>query len=187
MAKGQDVILAAAASLVRQKPPPPPKDLDPEEAAQWYNITMNMPADWFPPETWHVLVELCRHICQSKYFYDQLKRLKAKKGMLGREDIAVMKQLTVLHMMETKMVTHLSVRLKIAQPAIYDPAQKRAARMGRFDVDRKPWELPRTPDDFEPKESFKTEFAETDDDPNKFGETFGQLDRTFGERGKADN
>jgi hypothetical protein len=177
MAKGQDVILAAAASLVRQKPPPPPKDLSPEEAAQWYNITMNMPADWFPPETWHILVELCRHICQSKYFYDQLKKVTAKRGALGKEDVAVMKQLTILHMMETKMITHLSVRLKIAQPAIYDPAAKRAARMGRFGVDRKPWELPVRDGDFDEKQTFKTEFDETDDDPNKFGESFGSYSR----------
>jgi len=171
--KGEDVILAAAASLVRQKPPPPPKDLSQEEAAQWYNITMNMPADWFPPETWHILVELCRHICQSKYFYDQLQKLMAKKGALGKDDTKVMKDLTIMHLMETKMITHLSVRLKIAQPAIYDPAAKRAAHMGRFGVDRKPWELPATMDDFEPRESFQTEFKETDDDPNKFGENFG--------------
>jgi hypothetical protein len=172
MAKGSDVILAAAAALVRQKPPPPPKDLSPEEAAQWYNITMNMPADWFPPETWHILTELCRHICLSKYFYDQLIKLTQKKGALGKDDTAVMKQLTIMHLMETKMVTHLSVRLKIAQPAIYDPAQKRAAKMGRYDVDRKPWELPANSGDFEPKETFKTNFDETDDDPNKFGENY---------------
>jgi hypothetical protein len=174
MAKGQDVILAAAAALVRQKPPPPPKDLTPEEAAQWYNITMNMPADWFPPETWHLLVELCRHICSSKYYYDALRKVMAKKGALGKDDTKVMRDLSVLHMMETKMITHLSVRLKIAQPAIYDPAAKRAARMGRFGVDRKPWELPVNSTDFDEKQTFKTEFEQPDDDPEKFGANYAR-------------
>lgn len=177
MTKGKDVILAAAAALVRQKPPPPPKDLTIEEAAQWYNITMNLPADWFPPETWHLLTELCRHICSSKYYYDQLKRAMAKKGALGREDTKIMKDLSCLHMMETKMVTHLSVRLKIAQPAIYDPAAKRAARISQFDVDRKPWELPRSSQDFVPSESFQTQFVQPDDDPEKYGQNYAQSNR----------
>jgi hypothetical protein len=171
-------ILAAAASLVRQKPPPPPQELSSEEKKQWYNITMNMPADWFPPETWHVLVELCRHICQSTYFYTQLQKIQARRGALNRDDTKVMKDLTVLHLMETKMITHLSVRLKIAQPAIYDAASKRAARMSRFGVDRKPWELPATETDFEPVQytdaQLRREYnqSEIDNDPEKFGSTF---------------
>jgi hypothetical protein len=41
--------------------PPPPSDLTDEQAEEWKAIVGRLPAEWFPRETWPVLVQFCRH------------------------------------------------------------------------------------------------------------------------------
>jgi hypothetical protein len=54
--------------------PEPPPELTQEEAREWRTIVARMPQDWFPAETWPVLVDLCRLICNSRMVNAELHK-----------------------------------------------------------------------------------------------------------------
>src|SRR4249920_1996014 len=80
------------------QPPAPLEELGPDEAREWRNFTQRMPPDWFPAETWPLLAQLCRHICQARWFGQCLQEVRA--GCLGTipvEALAHIDQLSKLH------------------------------------------------------------------------------------------
>ena len=54
--------------------PKPPLELTQEEAREWETIVGRMPQNWFPAETWPVLVDLCRLICNSRMVNAELHK-----------------------------------------------------------------------------------------------------------------
>jgi hypothetical protein len=58
--------------------PAPPQELTEEERACWISIVNRMPRDYFAPPTWPMLINLCRHIRQSRWFARQLQDYEAQ-------------------------------------------------------------------------------------------------------------
>jgi hypothetical protein len=46
--------------------PEPPAELSEEQAAEWQAMVNRLSADWFPRETWPLLVQYCRHVVSAR-------------------------------------------------------------------------------------------------------------------------
>jgi hypothetical protein len=123
--------------------PEPLEELSDEERAEWRKFTSRMPADWFPPETWAMLAQLCRHICQARWVGQCLQEVRA--GLLDPTDdeaLKVLMKLQSLHDREGRAMTALMVRLRLtSQQRIPDAdvADRARERVKQEHVDEPPW------------------------------------------------
>jgi len=110
----------------------PLEELSQEERIEWCRFTSILPDDWFPPETWPMLAQLCRHICQSRWVGQSLQEVRA--GLLDPTDddaLERIERLQRMHDREGKATVALMVKLRItSQQRIEDDgvAQRRRAR-----------------------------------------------------------
>ena len=123
--------------------PEPLEELSAEERAEWVKFTSRMPIDWFPPETWAMLAQLCRHICQARWVGQCMQEVRA--GLLDVMDddqLDRLCRLQSLHDREGRAITALMVRLRLcSQQRIPDARTADAARERLNDehVDTPPW------------------------------------------------
>jgi len=92
----------------------PLDELSAEERTEWAKFTRRMPPDWFPPETWPMLAQLCRHICQARWVGQCLQEVRA--GLLDPTDedaLNSLMKLQSLHDREGRAMTALLVRLRL--------------------------------------------------------------------------
>jgi hypothetical protein len=119
------------------------EELSAEERTEWRKFTNRMPADWFPPETWPMLAQLCRHICQSRWVGQCLQEVRA--GLLDIMDddgLDRLMKLQSLHDREGRAMTALMVRLRLtSQQRIPDAdvADRARERVKQEHVDTLPW------------------------------------------------
>jgi hypothetical protein len=120
--------------------PDPPKDLTTEEAVEWRVIVQRLPTDWFPPETWPVLIQLCRHIITSRRISAELARVG--RGKYSLRDPSVLKKfqdLSRLQLQYGQSVANLSTKLRITKQSQTD--SRVASNQAHQSVRRhKPWE-----------------------------------------------
>jgi hypothetical protein len=116
-------------------------ELNAEERAEWVKFTTRLPADWFPPETWPMLAQLCRHICQARWFGQTLQEVRA--GLLSPTDddqLDRIERLIRMHDREGKAIVALMVKLRItSQQRIADDG---VARRARAEASQQPEEPP---------------------------------------------
>jgi len=123
--------------------PEPLPELSAEERAEWAKFTAMMPLDWFPPETWPMLAQLCRHICQSRWVGQCLQEVRA--GLLDPTDddaLTALMKLQSLHDREGRAMTALMVRLRLtSQQRIPDAdvADRAREKLKGERVDEAPW------------------------------------------------
>ena len=123
--------------------PAPPQELTQEEAAIWRSIVDRMPPDYFPVPTHAMLVQLSRHIRQSRWFADQLRELEKKLPDADNEQRPqVLQDLMALgraQANESRVIATLSRRLKLTQ--LYDASSINKARRS-FLTETRPWDVP---------------------------------------------
>jgi hypothetical protein len=123
--------------------PEPLEELSQEERVEWVKFTSRMPADWFPPETWPMLAQLCRHICQGRWIGQCLQ--EARAGILDPTDddqLDRLCRLQSLHDREGRAMTAMMVRLRLtSQQRIPDAdvADRAREKVGREAVEVLPW------------------------------------------------
>lgn len=123
--------------------PEPLEELNEEERKEWYKFTNRMPPDWFPPETWPMLAQLCRHICQGRWVGQCLQEVRA--GLLDFTDDDALERLCrlqALHDREGRAMTAMMVRLRLtSQQRIPDAdvADRTRDRVKDEHVDVPPW------------------------------------------------
>lgn len=131
--------------------PEPPEELSAEERAEWVKFTGRMPIDWFPPETWPMLAQLCRHICQARWVGQCLQEVRA--GLLDPTDddaLTNLMKLQSLHDREGRAMTAMMVRLRLtSQQRIPDAdvADRARERIKDEHVEVPPWMSPMGDDD----------------------------------------
>jgi hypothetical protein len=91
--------------------PPVPVELSAEEAVEWELLTSRMPPDWFPPETWPMLAQLCRHICQCRWIGKELQAIR--EGSLKPKELAKADALAKMHEREGRAMSSLMLRLRL--------------------------------------------------------------------------
>jgi hypothetical protein len=121
----------------------PPAELSADERDEWNKFVRRLPADWFPPETWPILAQLCRHICQARWFGESLQEVRA--GLLDPKDedaIDHIERLIRCHDREGKAIVSLMVKLRLtSQQRIEDDgvAERRRQRAAEMQPDLPPW------------------------------------------------
>jgi hypothetical protein len=123
--------------------PDPLDELSPDERAEWNKFVTRMPGDWFPSETWPMLAQLCRHICQGRWVGECLQEVRA--GVLDYTDddaLDRVAKLQAMHDREGRAITALMVRLRLTtQQRIVDEdvARRARERVNAEHVDAPPW------------------------------------------------
>jgi hypothetical protein len=123
--------------------PEPLEELNEEERVEWRKFTSRMPIDWFPPETWPMLAQLCSHICQARWVRQCLQEVRA--GLLDPTDDDALERLCrlqSLHDREGRAITALMVRLRLcSQQRIPDAdvADRARDRVKNEHVEVPPW------------------------------------------------
>jgi hypothetical protein len=124
--------------------PEPLEELSEEERVEWRKFTNRMPPDWFPPETWPMLAQLCRHICQGRWVGQCLQEVRA--GLLDMTDddaIDRLMKLQSLHDREGRAMTAMMVRLRLtSQQRIPDAdvADRTREKVKQEHVEVPPWQ-----------------------------------------------
>ena len=125
--------------------PEPLEELSKEERVEWVKFTSRMPADWFPPETWPMLAQLCRHICQGRWVGQCLQEVRA--GLLDptdKDSLDCLCRLQALHDREGRAMTAMMVRLRLtSQQRIPDAdvADRAREKVKDEHVDTPPWAI----------------------------------------------
>ena len=94
--------------------PEPPGELTEQEADEWRTICNAVPADYFPPATWHIVASLCRHRVIERRLHELIEREASKrKGFDSREFRALCREhraetSAVLSCLRSLRLTHLS-------------------------------------------------------------------------------
>ena len=137
MAKQRGRKSIAELSVVSQMPgerPVAPKELTKEEAEEWRAIVARMPANWFPRESWPILVALCRHIVEARF-------LSGKIGAIADTDdnIRVRRTLLTMRDKENKGICNCSTKLRLTTQSRLQPVS--AARQADGVKSKKPWEF----------------------------------------------
>jgi len=120
--------------------PPPPAELDEEEAEIWHGIVDRMPGDYFASPTFPMLVNLCRHIRQSRLFARQLREYEVQ--LLRAFDdklLRIIMTLSRAQANESRTIAMLCTRLKLTQ--LYDASSIHKARRA-FLTEQRPWDVP---------------------------------------------
>jgi hypothetical protein len=127
--------------------PDPPDDLPPDQAETWRVTVQRMPADWFTPELFPLLRQLCRHVSYSEEVGRKKEDLSGWLRAKG-DDITVDEEagahdrfddLTKIHEREGRAISSLMTRLRLTPQSRYDTiSAERAVR--RVAAKAKPWE-----------------------------------------------
>jgi hypothetical protein len=130
--------------------PEPLEELNEDERVEWRKFTTRLPQDWFPTETWPMLAQLCRHICQARWFGQCLQEVRA--GILDPTDddqLDRVERLIRCHDREGKAIVALMVKLRItSQQRIADDGTAcRARAEASKQPEVPPWMVPGNDDD----------------------------------------
>mgnify|MGYP000513008396 CR=1 FL=1 len=116
--------------------PAAPLDLMPEESDEWARMVDAMPADWFPPETWNLLSQHCRHVVQARRISQLLDQAMARDEL----DIAEIDKLLTMQKRETEAMRGLSASMRTSQQASYSARGAAGAKGKRPAKQPRPWE-----------------------------------------------
>ena len=154
-----NVLALSSPTCLLDRPKAPP-ELTKEQKAEWDRIVGRMPSDWFGPEMWPMLANLCRHIVYAREFAGELDDLTATfKDMclrlhkehpelapkeircLARIQLDQRGELVKMHSDQTRMIAMLSTKLRLTPQSRFQ-----AVTAGRKMHDRNqepakmPWE-----------------------------------------------
>jgi hypothetical protein len=138
----QKILKPQAAHDLEIQPPEPPDELSEDEAIEWRNIVSQMPPDYFQNEVFPILIELCRHICLSRFYYGKLQMLNKRMGV-DKKSIGAALQMARMHTLESKVVAQLLGRLGVTKRTREGREKKAVRNIGG----RRPWELSRAYDE----------------------------------------
>jgi hypothetical protein len=124
---------AGAVAVVRR--PDAPLDLTPEECEVWEKTVDALPADWFPPETWPLLRQWCRHTVTARRVSQMIDAASAREEL----DIGELKELMAMQAKETSALKAMAAAMRISQQASYSARGAGGEKSRRTTVPR-PWE-----------------------------------------------
>ena len=94
--------------------PAPPTELSEDEGREWTRFWEVSPANWYPRETWPLLIQLCRHIVNARWFGETMQEVRA--GLLDPTNIDEIKHLeyiTRLHDREGRAASAIMEKLRL--------------------------------------------------------------------------
>lgn len=129
-------VAADAGVIQRVNRPSPPLDLTEAESDVWVAMVNAMPADWFPPETWPLLTQWCRHTITARRVSQMIDTASASDAV----DVAQMKELLAMQARETAALKALGASMRVSQQASYS-ARGAGGEKSRRNTMKRPWEM----------------------------------------------
>lgn len=131
----------AVVTTMPDRLPEPPQCLSDDQAHEWRAIVTRMPSDWFTPETWPLLEQLCRHITMCRQYGEQLAQFDGRL-IEDLDDLKFRRGLATLHDLEGRAVSSLSTKLRLTPNSRYSEkkANTKINRAGNKIADVRPWE-----------------------------------------------
>lgn len=123
---------AAALSVIPPalpSPPPPPAELTPEQATEWRAIVATRPPEWFDSACRALLVAYCRSVVTSRVLAKAINQIDLAA------DLTRYGRLSVMLARETKLISMLSAKLRLAPAHVYR-VEKRVPTIPA----RRPWQ-----------------------------------------------
>jgi hypothetical protein len=118
---------------IEAEPPAPPAELGEEEAEIWCSFIDRMPPNFFSPPTFPILVNLCRHIRNSRMFARKQRELEEQlPHALDEQHAKLLMSLSRAQALESRIIALLSARLKLT------PITPHRARR----TEQRPWDIP---------------------------------------------
>jgi len=118
---------------IEAEPLAAPAELTEEEAEIWRGFVDIMPPNFFSPPTFPILVNLCRHVRNSRMFARQQRELeKQLPHALDEQHAKLLMSLSRAQALESRIIALLSARLKLT------PITPHRARP----TEQRPWDVP---------------------------------------------
>ena len=111
--------------------PHAPNDLTPDQKAVWVAVVDSLPAEWFRPEAYEVLVQYCRHCVAARRVAKLIQRMEGMEEV----DLSEYDRLLKMQEREGRALSSLATRLRITPQATTNHKAKKPAAV------RKPWEM----------------------------------------------
>lgn len=108
--KKSSASLAVAAVKLPGQRPQPPSGLSEERAEVWRAVVGAMPADWFRPENFELLVDYTRHVERARRLDEVLREMMAQS--VWSDDI---KQVLLSGRTETAAIVNLARQMRLSQ------------------------------------------------------------------------
>jgi hypothetical protein len=118
--------------------PEPPAELTPEQAATWRAITGRMPSDWFQPESWPLLAQLCRHVSISRLVGSALAEIDPK-AIADDKGFRRFTRLRGMHEKEGAAISSLMRTMRITHRSQYNQTVAHVAAT-KIPAGPRPWE-----------------------------------------------
>lgn len=150
--------LSVVVSLPGQVPgvrPDPPADLPADQAETWRVTVERMPADWFTPELFPLLRQLCRHVSYSEavaskmellnQWFEETESSSVDEDAKARETrqtsfVDRFDDFTKIHEREGRAISSLMTRLRLTPQSRYDTISAHNAVKRTAASKAKPWE-----------------------------------------------
>ena len=114
--------------------PDSPYELDSLESAVWLRITSTLPADWFSPETYDLLVEFCRNKVSLDDLDSRIKKWRKMRG--GKEYRDYSNMLRDQRALQSSSLS-LATKMRMTQQARY--TTQAAGTKANKDTSAAPW------------------------------------------------
>ena len=129
-ASAASLTVIGGSGIESQERPKPLPDLTPEQQDEWRNIVNRMPADWFPPETYPLLAQYCRHITRSRRLAQLLEREESREEV----DVKEYRDLLRSEEEQSRALASLATKMRLSQQTTYDKSKKKPVQT------KKPWD-----------------------------------------------
>jgi len=123
--------LSVVAHVVEIERAQPLTELSPEESEEWQVIVNRMPADWFPPETYGLLAQYCRHRVRARRLATLINEIEES----GKFDIKQYIDLLKAEDIQSRALTSLATKMRISQQS------QQARRKSAPKAGKRPWEF----------------------------------------------
>lgn len=115
--------------------PDPPLELTPEESNEWSRVVQAMPADWFSPESFPLLMQYCRHTVSAR----RVSQLIDQEIARDEVDMNALDKLMQMQARETSALKAMAASMRLSQQASYSARGAGGVKERRSTVKR-PWE-----------------------------------------------
>jgi len=102
--------------------PEPPANLSEDHAVIWRQVVTALPADWFGPETYPLLVQYCRHSVRA----EKLAALIDEQERLGIPEPKFYTKLVGQEILQSGVIAALATKMRIAQQSTFVKTSKKA-------------------------------------------------------------
>jgi uncharacterized protein (DUF1697 family) len=126
----QSALEASVVPITGISRPDAPDTLTQEQRAVWESVVDALPAEWFRPEAYEVLVQYCRHAVAARRVAKLIQRMEG----LEEVDLAEYDRLLKMQEREGRALSSLATRLRITPQSTINHKAKKPASV------KKPWE-----------------------------------------------